>query len=92
MSDNADAVGAPVADPVAAPVPGVGEVKRYPVLQPGGHTDYQLVLIVSGPDEHGAVRGLPLAYERETGQFRPQDFEDGPQVASEASPAAASAG
>lgn len=55
-----------------------GAVHRYPVKQPdGGRPRHQLVLIVTDPDETGAVRGWPLGYEEHAGHFRPEDFVHG---------------
>jgi len=51
-----------------------GKILRHPVTDPAGRVSYQLILIVTEPDEAGAVRGVPLAYEHETAQFQPHQF------------------
>jgi len=54
---------------VAEGHPGVNPVvMRYPVTQPAGHVQHQLIL-VTGVDEDGAIRGVPLGYEHEAARF-----------------------
>lgn len=42
--------------------PAAATVARYPVLQPDGNTRHQVIL-VTGTDPDGKVRGFPLGYE-----------------------------
>lgn len=60
---------------VQAPAP-TPKVRRHPVTQPSGHVDHQLVLVVSDPDEDGAVIGFPLGYEHQAARFLPHQFAD----------------
>lgn len=50
-----------------------GTVRRYPVTMPAGDVRHQLIL-VTGADDDGAIRGVPLGYEHEAARFRPDDL------------------
>lgn len=49
----------------------VAVIRRYPVDQPDGSTRNQVIL-VTGTDTDGKVRGLPLAYEDQAAAFSPE--------------------
>lgn len=51
-------------------------VRRYPVRKANGKTVHQIVLVVSDPDENGAVRGFPIGFEEHAGRFLPGAFAD----------------
>lgn len=48
-------------------------VKRYPVAQPDGSVRSQLIL-VTGTDDDGKVRGVPLAYEDQAAAFNADEL------------------
>lgn len=74
MSEND---GAAVAGPEVYVAPDVshpaGSVHRYPVDQPDGSTRHQLIL-VTGHDDDGKVRGVPLGYEDTAAAFNPDQL------------------
>lgn len=52
------------------------KIARHPVTRPNGAVEHQLILVVSEPDEDGAVRGFPLGFEHHAARFLPEQFAD----------------
>lgn len=52
------------------------KVQRHPVTTPAGQVEHQVILVISEPDEDGAVRGFPLGYEHHAARFLPDQFAD----------------
>lgn len=58
-----------------ATAPAAGTIKRYPVSQPDGSNRHQLIL-VTGVEDDGAVRGVPIGYADQAAHFPPDAFAD----------------
>jgi hypothetical protein len=66
---------APLPNPDQPPAPAKGQVARYPVQQTAdGSVRNQLFLVVTDPDEDGAVRAWPLGYEDQAARILPDQF------------------